>query len=169
MLDNKKLMKRIAKGDLEAINTWITSKKDKLYKISWSYLYNHSDIEDVLQNTMISAYENINSLRKIDLFESWFISILLNECRKSLRDRKRVLPEGNVEIHGHYKDQYSFFEEINEIDEIYKEVVILKYVSGYSQEEIAKILDIPLGTVKSRIYRGLRDLRKELKEANHEL
>ncbi len=162
-------MKRIAKGDLEAINTWITSKKDKLYKISWSYLYNHSDIEDVLQNTMISAYENIKSLRKIDLFETWFISILLNECRKSLRDKKRLMPQEDIEIHGHYRDQYHFFEEINAIDQIYKEVVILKYVSGYSQEEIAKILDIPIGTVKSRIYRGLRDLRKLLKEDNCEL
>ena len=63
----------------------------------------------------------------------------------------------------------NFFEEINEIDEIYKEVVVLKYVSGYSQEEIAKILDIPIGTVKSRIYRGLRDLGRLLMEGNYEL
>ena len=162
-------MNKISKGDLEALNSWIISKKDKLYKISWSYLYNHSDIEDVLQNTMISAYENIKSLRKLDAFETWFISILLNECRKFLRERKRVIPEENIEIHGNYRDQYNFFEEINAIDEIYKEVVILKYVSGYSQEEIAKILDIPIGTVKSRIYRGLRDLRKLLKEDNYDL
>lgn len=105
----------------------------------------------------------------MDLFETWIISILLNECRKSLRDRKRVIPKEDIEIHGHYNDQYNFFEEINSIDEIYKEVIILKYVSGYSQEEIAEILDIPIGTVKSRIYRGLRDLRKLLKEDNYEL
>ncbi len=118
---------------------------------------------------MISAYENIKSLRKKDAFETWFISILLNECRKSLRDGKRVIPQEDIEIHGHYNDQYNFFEEINSIDEIYKEVVILKYISGYSQEEIAKILDIPIGTVKSRIYRGLGNLRKLLKEGDYEL
>ena len=162
-------MKQIAKGDLEALHKWIIGKKDKLYKISWSYLYNHADIEDVFQNTMISAYENIKSLRKIDMFETWFISILLNECRKFLRENKRLMPQEDIEIHGHYRDQYNFFEEINAIDEIYKEVVILKYVSGYSQEEIARILDIPIGTVKSRIYRGLRDLRKLLKEDNYDL
>lgn len=163
------MIKQIAKGDFEALHSWIISKKDKLYKICWSYLYNHSDIEDVLQNTMISTYENIKSIRKIDAFESWFISILLNECRKMLRERKRVIPQENIEIHEKYNDQYNFFEEINGIDEIYKEVVILKYVSGYSQEEIAKILDIPIGTVKSRIHRGLRDLRKLLKEDNYEV
>lgn len=118
---------------------------------------------------MIIAYENITSLRKPDMFQTWFISILLNECRKSLRDRKRVIPEEDIEMHGNYKDQYNFFEEINGIDEIYKEVVVLKYISGYSQEEIGKILDIPIGTVKSRIYRGLRDLRKLLEEDNYEL
>ncbi len=118
---------------------------------------------------MILAYENIRALRKTDYFETWFISILLNECKKSLRDRKRVIPEENIEIHGNYDDEYNFFEEINGIDEIYKEVVILKYISGYTQEEISEILDIPVGTVKSRIYRGLRDLRKLLKEDNNEV
>ena len=164
LLDNRILVESLKKGDLEPIGNWIDSKKDKLYKISWSYLYNHEDVEDVIQNTMIKAYENIRSLKKVDKFETWFISILLNECRQYLRNNKRVISKADIEIHGYHSDQYNFFQEINQIDEIFKEVVILKYVSGYSQEEIGIILDIPLGTVKSRIYRGLRDLRKLLKE-----
>lgn len=164
LLGNRILVKSLKKGDLEPIGNWINSKKDKLYKISWAYLYNHEDVEDVIQNTMIKAYENIRYLKKVDKFETWFISILLNECRRYLRNNKRVVPEANIEIHGYHSDQYNFFQEINYIDETFKEVVILKYVSGYSQEEIAIILDIPVGTVKSRIYRGLRDLRKLLKE-----
>lgn len=163
-LDNKRLVKQIKNGDLESLNYWIQVKKDKLYKISWSYLYNHDDIEDVFQNTLIKAYENIKSLRKWNQFETWFISILINECRQYLRKQKRVVLQESVEIYGYHKDEYNFFQEIDSIDEIYKEVIILKYVSGYSQEEISLILDIPLGTVKSRIYRGLRDLRKLLKE-----
>lgn len=163
-LDYKRLVKQITNGDLESLNYWIQEKKDKLYKISWSYLYNHNDIEDVFQNTLIKAYENIKSLRKWNQFETWFISILINECRQYLRNQKRVVLQEDVEVYGYHKDEYNFFQEIDSIDEIYKEVIILKYVSGYSQEEISLILDIPLGTVKSRIYRGLRDLRKLLKE-----
>lgn len=163
-LDYKRLVKQITNGDLESLNYWIQEKKDKLYKISWSYLYNHNDIEDVFQNTLIKAYENIKSLRKWNQFETWFISILINECRQYLRNQKRVVLQEDVEVYGYHKDEYNFFQEIDSIDEIYKEVIILKYISGYSQEEISLILDIPLGTVKSRIYRGLRDLRKLLKE-----
>lgn len=163
-LDYKRLVKLIKNGDLESLNYWIQEKKDKLYKISWSYLYNHDDIEDVFQNALIKSYENIKSLRKWNQFETWFISILINECRQYLRSQKRVVLQEDVEVYGYHKDDYNFFNEIDSIDEIYKEVIILKYISGYSQEEISLILDIPLGTVKSRIYRGLRDLRKLLKE-----
>lgn len=139
-------------------------RKDKLYKICWSFLYNYDDIEDIFQNSMIKAYENIKSLRKLDKFETWFISILINECKQSLRKKKREILYENIEIQGFHLDNYSFFQEINSIDEIYKEIIVLKYISGYSQEEISKILNIPIGTVKSRIYRGLKTLNVLLKE-----
>jgi RNA polymerase sigma-70 factor (ECF subfamily) len=163
-LDEKRLVQRIKKGELEYLVTWINDRRDKLYKICWSYVYNHDDIEDIFQNTIIKIYENIASLKETNYFETWFISILINECRQNIRNNKREVLQENIELEGFYNDNYDFFQEINSIDEIYKEVIILKYISGYSQEEISKILGIPLGTVKSRIYRGLRDLRILLKE-----
>ncbi|MCF6460660.1 RNA polymerase sigma factor [Clostridium sp. Cult3] len=54
-------------------------KKGKLYKISWSYLYNHEDIKDVFQDTLIKLYENIHMLKNLNYFETWYISILINE------------------------------------------------------------------------------------------
>lgn len=163
-LKNRKLVKNIKKGKLEVLMNWILERKSKFYKIAWSYVYNHGDVEDILQDTLLKVYENINSLKNVDYFETWFISILLNECRQKLRNSKKEVLKENVEIEGAYRDQYNFFEEINSIDEIFKEVILLKYVLGYSQQEISNILDIPIGTVKSRIYRGLKELRKEIKE-----
>ena len=110
------------------------------------------------------VYENINGLKNVNYFETWYVSILLNECRKKLKIRNRELPKENIECQEYYMDEYNFFQEINSIDEIYKEVIVLKYVSGYTQEGISKILNIPIGTVKSRIYRGLQELRKLLEE-----
>src|SRR5690606_34297423 len=133
-------------------------------KISWSYLYNHADIEDVLQDTLIKAYENIHTLKNPDYFETWYISVLINECKKKLRNKKKEVLKENIEQDEYSVDQYSFFQELNSIDEIYKEVIVLKYISGYTQEEIANILGIPIGTVKSRIYRGLKELRKLIEE-----
>jgi RNA polymerase sigma-70 factor (ECF subfamily) len=163
-LDNKRLVKKIKKGELIYLVEWVNKRKDKLYKISWSYLYNHEDIEDVFQDTLMIVYENINGLKNVNYFETWYVSILLNECRKKLKIRNRELPKENIECQEYYMDEYNFFQEINSIDEIYKEVIVLKYVSGYTQEGISKILNIPIGTVKSRIYRGLQELRKLLEE-----
>ncbi|MBC8588024.1 RNA polymerase sigma factor [Paratissierella segnis] len=121
-------------------------------------------LEDIFQNTILKVYENISSLKEIKYFETWFISILINECRQNLRNRKGEVLQEEIILKNTYNDNYEFFQEINSIDDIYKEVIVLKYISGYSQEEISKILNIPLGTVKSRIYRGLRDLKILLKE-----
>lgn len=164
LLSNKRLVKKMKNGELSALADWINERKDKLYKISWSYLYNHEDIEDVFQNTILKVYENINSLKGTNYFETWFIKILINGCRDTLRNRKREITQEDIDFHDYHMDEYNSFLEINSIHEIYREVIILKYISGYSQEEISKILDIPIGTVKSRIYRGLGELRKLLKE-----
>lgn len=163
-LENKQLVNKIKKGQLQFLVQWLEDNKDKLYKISWSYLYNHADIEDVFQDTLIKVYENIHTLKNPNYFESWYISILLNECRKKLRENKKEVLKENVENDEYHIDQYDFFQELNSIDDIYKEVIVLKYISGYTQEEISNILDIPIGTVKSRLYRGFRELRKLIKE-----
>ena len=163
-LDNKRLVNNVKKGQLQDLVQWIHKNKDKLYKISWSYLYNHADIEDVFQDTLIKVYENIDTLKNPNYFETWYISILINECRKRLRHRKKEVLQESIDFDEHYIDEYNFFQDLNSLDEIYKVVIVLKYISGYSQEEIASILDIPIGTVKSRIYRGIRELRKLVKE-----
>ncbi len=163
-LENKRLVNRIKSGQLQFLVQWIDENKDRLYKISWSYLYNHADIEDVLQDTLIKAYENIHTLKNTNYFETWYISILINECRRKLRRKKREVLMESIEHGEYYIEEYDFFQELNSIDDIYKEVIVLKYISGYTQEEIADILGIPIGTVKSRIYRGLKELRKLIKE-----
>jgi len=163
-LDNKRLVNNVKKGQLQDLVQWIHKNKDKLYKISWSYLYNHADIEDVFQDTLIKVYENIDTLKNPNYFETWYISILINECRKKLRHRKKEVLQESIDFDEHYIDEYNFFQDLNSLDEIYKVVIVLKYISGYSQEEIASILDIPIGTVKSRIYRGIRELKKLVKE-----
>lgn len=122
-------------------------------------------MEDVFQNTIIKVYENIGSLRKEEYFETWVTSIFLNECRKILRVKKREYITEEVPIE---KEEIvrniDFYDELNSINEIYKEVLILKYIVGYSENEISSIMDIPIGTVKSRTYRGLKMLRERIEE-----
>ncbi|WZL72988.1 RNA polymerase sigma factor [Clostridiaceae bacterium 35-E11] len=163
--DHYYVIKRIHKKDVVPFIDWIEERKDKYYKIGWAYLYNEYDIEDVFQNTIIKVYENIAQLREEKYFETWVAAIFINECKRILRNRKRESITENIEaMEGSYQDaqKMEFKEILNQLEEINKEVILLKYISGYSQQEIADILEIPIGTVKSRIYRGLKALRNEM-------
>jgi len=95
-------------------------------------------------------------LKNPDYFETWYISVLINECKKKLRNKKKEVLKENIEQDEYSVDQYSFFQELNSIDEIYKEVIVLKYISGYTQEEIANILGIPIGTVNREFIGDLK-------------
>lgn len=157
------IITRIKRQDLTPYINWMKERNNKYYKIGWSYLYNHYDIEDALQCTFIKVYENILQLREEKYFETWVTSIFINECKRLLRSKNREMATANLEPdEAPYGDTslVEFKEVINQLEEIHKEVIILKYISGYSQEEIASILNIPIGTVKSRIYRGLKLLRE---------
>lgn len=158
------LLKRIKKHDMDAVVDWFGTRKNKYYRIGWSYLYNSYDIEDVFHGAIIKVYDNIHQLREEKYFETWVTSIFINECKRVLRERKRAVDLENLEGDPASKDSYivELKEHLINIEEMYREPIILKYISGYSQEEIAEILCIPIGTVKSRIYRGLLLLRKSM-------
>jgi RNA polymerase sigma-70 factor (ECF subfamily) len=109
-------------------------------------------------------------LREEKYFSTWVVSIFINECRKILKYKKR---EKSLE----YMAELKCEEDIRKtdiklditialklLDETFRDAVILKYYSGYSQEEIAEILEIPIGTVKSRIYRGIKALKNILEK-----
>lgn len=163
----KKFKKEIIKSNLEPLYNWFDLRKDKYYKIGWAYLYNHYDVEDVFQNTIMKVYENINQLREERFFETWVTSIFINECKRILRNRQKFSVTDDLnktEIQDSRNSYIELKEGLDMLDDIHREVLVLKYMSGYSQEEISQILDIPIGTVKSRIYRGLKHLRSNMEE-----
>ncbi len=167
-VDVSTIAKSIKRGNIEVLLQWIDVNKQKLYRMSWSYLKNNTEVEDVFHNTIIKVTQNINKLKNEQAFEGWFVSILLNECRKILRDKRRVQPSEYIELVDtacsleNQAESLDLIDGLKSIDEEYKELIILKYYSGYTQKEIAEILNIPIGTVKTKIFRGLKMLRKIL-------
>ncbi|MCC5911796.1 MAG: RNA polymerase sigma factor [Clostridiaceae bacterium] len=159
----KTLIKKIKNNDIDAFVDWLDHRKNKYYKIAWAYVHNHHDVEDVFQITIMKVYENIHQLKEEKYFETWVTSIFLNECRNIVRKQKRETVVGDSEvIESSYQESFSIElkEELNRLEDIHKEAILLKYINGYSQEEIAEILQVPIGTVKSRIYRGLKLLKE---------
>lgn len=146
---------------MNAVIDWFDSRKTKFYKIGWAYLKSYHDVEDVFHNTILKVHEKIGHLKEDRYFETWVISIFINECRSICRKRKQTdlnEPSGQVEESG-FETKLAVMTGLQQLDEKHKEIIILKYIKGYSQEEISEILSLPIGTVKSRLYRGIIQLR----------
>jgi RNA polymerase sigma-70 factor (ECF subfamily) len=160
------MLKKIKKQDMTAVIEWFDTRKSKFYKIGWAYLKSHHDVEDVFHNTIIKVNEKIGQLKEDKYFESWVTTIFINECRSIYRKRKQkemTSPLDTVDSNP-FETRLEVLAELDQLDEKYKEMIILKYLKGYSQEEISLILKLPVGTVKSRLYRGLILLRKIIEE-----
>ncbi|MCC3356066.1 RNA polymerase sigma factor [Bacillus sp. REN16] len=164
MITDAIILRKIKKQDMNAVIDWFDSRRGKFYKIGWAYLKNHHDVEDVFHNTILKVHDKISQLKEDKYFDTWVTTIFINECRDLYRKNKRKAAEqiGVLEDMSEFETKIQVFDGLEKLDEKYKEVIILKYVRGYSQDEIAEILMVPIGTVKSRIYRGLLLLRNAI-------
>ena len=154
-------IRKIKKQDMQAIVDWFEVRQSKFYKIGWAYLKNQYDVEDVFHNTIIKVHDKIGQLRKEQYFETWVTSIFINECRSIYRQKNKDMMESPTEgiDEKPVGSRLEVLENLDRLENIHREVIILKYLQGFSQIEIGHILDLPVGTVKSRLYRGLLKLR----------
>ena len=144
----------------EAFADVVLSSTDSLYRISKSILNNDADCEDAVQEAIATGFGRLSTLRQEAYARTWLTRILIHECYSLLKKREKtaaMLTEPEEEyIDLDYSDLY---EALSALKREYRLTIVLYYLEGYSIEEIAKILRIPAGTVKSRLSRGRRDLR----------
>lgn len=136
-----------------------------LYRISKTILKSESDCEDAVQEAILKAFEKKNTLKEEAYFKTWLIRILMNECYSILRKKKNYLPyeeylEQQVEMQ--IEDHSQMYHALQKLPAKIRITVVLFYVEEYSVLEIKSILGIPAGTVKSRLAKGRKLLRKEL-------
>ncbi|MGE7668917.1 RNA polymerase sigma factor [Peribacillus sp. NPDC097077] len=161
-ISENKVLEKIKKQDMNAVIDWFTTRQSKFYKLGWSYLKNHQDVEDVFHNTIMKVHAKIGQLKEDRSFESWVTSIFINECRAIYRKRKPSEMEfpQDMGVGSRFQAELEMLDDLDRLDEKYREMIMLRYLQGYSQKEIAAIFKLPVGTVKSRLYRGLLMLRK---------
>lgn len=148
----------------------IEENKLRFYKTAKIILKKNDDIYDALQDALLSMYQNYDTLRDKSLFSTWGTRIVINKCYDFLRKQKNNVValdekvENNVEISSSDEydvDKYGIKQAINKyLSEEQKLVIILFYYDDYSLKDISNILDIPEGTVKSRLSKA-RDILKE--------
>ena len=140
--------------------------RERLYRTAYGYLGNPHDSLDAVDEAVYQGFRARRSLRQPASFETWLTRILLNECHRELRRRKRVAGEDALpDTAG--PDAYDALplkEAVRRLPEELRAVVILRFFTGYTQAETAAALDIPQGTVATRQRRALALLRLELGE-----
>ena len=143
----------------------VLAMENRLYRVSCGLLRNPQDRLDAAQEAVIRAWERIGSLRKPEYFETWLTRILINVCRDMLRTRRDIVPlEQLAEQSAPEETDRELRDAIQKLDGELRIVVVLHYMEGYKVREIAGMLEIPVGTVKTRLMRAKRQLREHLEE-----
>lgn len=142
----------------------IKKYRDDLYILALAILKNEADAEDAVSNAVVKAYEHRNQVSTLHKCKPWMLAITKNEALK-LKKKRLYLPGDDVveslakPVRAHYDELWDILQNMKEE---YRLTVVLFYYDGLSLRDIADVLDIPVGTVKSRLNRGRMELKAAL-------
>ena len=179
---DEQLMLLFQGGDENAYIELVNRYKDKLINFIFNYLGDLESSEDVVQETMIKLYQKKHYYKEIAKFSTWLYTIAKNLANTELRKRKQrnttLLsqfskddktyelpsndPEPGQEIQTDIVNKI-IRDAVDQLSEKFKIVIVLRDIQGLSYEDISEIINVPIGTVKSRINRARLQLQVELK------
>lgn len=176
MRSDESLLEAALGGDEDSFGELTRRWRGRIYSFICRYLGDSEEARDLTQDTFFKAYQNLDRLSDLNRFSSWVYKIALNECRMKLRRGQKVrlvsfeshsesgwttvdsrTPEDTAasrEMTGVLKEAF------HRLPEEQRSVILMKEYQGLKFHEIAEILDLPLSTVKSRMYLGLKTLRR---------
>lgn len=172
-MENKhELVKKAISGDVEAFETLLQSKRDKLYRTAFLYARNKEDTLDILQETAYQAFLSIKNMKQPEYFDTWLIRILIRVSSAILKKKKLFILDNevshtavdNVNIEKTSNSQLLLSEAINNLSSDYKTVIILFYYHDLKIKDISEIIGRPENTVKTHLRRARCELRNYLEE-----
>lgn len=162
------IITQIKNGDEQAFAELIEQYKLPIYKTAKSILKDEDDVCDAIQDTALSIYKNIQNLKNEEYFKTWVIRITINKCydilkKHKLNDEKMLKAQEDVsELHTNFDNNVILQTDLQTTLELLEEnlrtVTVLYYYNDLSISEISDILNIPKGTVKSRVFRAREKL-----------
>ncbi|SDK92417.1 sigma-70 family RNA polymerase sigma factor [Natronincola ferrireducens] len=162
------LVKKAKLGDKEALVELIMAQQQEYYKLAYVYTQNREDALDALEDMIVILYKKVKSLKKEEAFYSWSKTILVNSCKKTLKQRKKLVylegwerQEERNPIENR-EEALDLEKELRKLSSHQQEAIKLRYYMDLDYETISKITKVPLGTVKSRISTGISKLKKAL-------
>ena len=147
----------------QAVERALTEGYEKYYRLAYSYVHNEADALDIVQEAAYKAILKSDSLKEPQYVETWVYRIVVNEACSLLRSRKENADVEEVQVSS--EDTYETIDlrrAIEQLEPKDRAIVILRYFEDRQLDEIAKIMDENLSTVKSRLYRVMKKLRLNL-------
>ena len=166
------LVRRACDGDSRAFHDLLDRHAQRLYRLAVSLVDNTADAEDVVQETFIGAYRGLRSFEGRASVKTWLTRILFTQAALMRRNRRR---RSDLSIDDSALDEPTLAAPVNpdagidvqaalrRLSPEYREILMLREFERMSYEEIAEVLDVPRGTVESRLHRARGELREKLK------
>lgn len=170
---NTSLVSKAQKGNDIAFLKLFEQYEEEIYRMSYVYVKNESDALDVVQEVAYQSFRKIATLKNPAFFKTWLMKITINCAINVLRKNKKIIqldPNFDEFLGSEEEDlplSFTLQELIDHLDEEEKNIVLLRFYQDYTFKEVSELLNIPLGTAKSILYRALKKLRKELDEEGY--
>ncbi|RXJ02432.1 RNA polymerase sigma factor [Anaerobacillus alkaliphilus] len=164
-MDVRQLVKQAKKGNKEALLQLIMNQKDDYYRLAYTYMGNEHDSMDAMEDMIVKVYEKIDQLKNDEAFYSWSKTILVNSCKTLLRKGNKIIlmeeleHEETVNPYPNSDQQMEINHLLTKINETQAEAIKLKYLLDMDYQTIAQLTNVSIGTVKSRIFQGLKKLK----------
>ena len=178
------LVKRVQAGDSTAFDILVQKYQHKVVNLVGRFVSDQAECYDITQEAFIKAYRAIGNFRGDSQFYTWLYRIAANTAKNYLASRARKSPSYTVEVEDaeHYEGasglkeyttpenlllteeiKQTVFDAIEGLPDDLKSAITLREIEGLSYEEIAEVMDCPIGTVRSRIFRAREVIDKELR------
>ena len=192
-LGERRLVRRLKARDEAAFREMVQLHQEQVYNLVYRYLGNHEEAEDLSQDVFVTVFKSIDKFRGESKLSTWIYRIAANQCKNrykylarrqfhaskpldELSERDAAGRDGGavMSLQAHISEPDKMVEgkrleraiqrEIAGLDDEQKLLVILRDIQGLSYQEMAAITELPEGTVKSRLHRARRNLKKRLKK-----
>lgn len=178
------LVRRFKRGDQSAFSTLVTRYQDRVYSQCLRWMGDPRIAEEVSQDVFLAVYRALHRFRGEARFSTWIFRITVNHCKNRRLYRKRRHADSQESFDGPIRDEDGpirqipddgpgtdrgtqqseavkiLYESLTTLEESQRTIILLRDIQDLSYDEIAHILDLPKGTVKSRLHRARQDLAK---------
>lgn len=172
-MEDQEIVQRCQQGETQLLDDLVLKHENSLYRFCFYLCGNADTATDLFQETWLKALHNLHKYKAKGAFLGWLFTIAANHYRDYYRKRKRrqsilhrhpeiVRPDYIADHVIHAEEKLLIQQALESLDEPLRIPIILFYFEGYAMDTIADMMQVPVGTVKSRLHRAKKRLKKQL-------